>query len=61
MEYYHDTWKLGVKPEKKLKVIIVGAGVAGLATGIGLKQSGHDVTIFEQVHAMKEVGKSFHP
>jgi salicylate hydroxylase len=35
MEYYHDTWKLGEKPEKQLKVIIVGAGIAGLVAGLG--------------------------
>lgn len=35
MEYYHDTWKLSAKPEKPLKVIIVGAGIAGLTAGIG--------------------------
>ena len=59
MEYYHDTWKLGIEPEKKLKVIVVGAGVAELSCGIGLKQSGHDVTIFEQVHQMAEVGECY--
>lgn len=36
MEYYHDTWKLSIQPEKKLKVIVIGAGVAGLAAGIGM-------------------------
>lgn len=56
MEYYHDTWKLGIKPEKQLKVIIVGAGIAGLVAGIGLKQSGHNVTILEQVQEIAEVG-----
>ncbi|EMC93097.1 hypothetical protein BAUCODRAFT_38008 [Baudoinia panamericana UAMH 10762] len=56
MEYYHDTWKLGLQPERKLKVIIVGAGIAGLCAGIGLKQSGHDVTILEQVREIAEVG-----
>ncbi|KAI4724815.1 putative monooxygenase [Aureobasidium sp. EXF-10728] len=56
MEYYHDTWKLRNGPEKKLKVIIVGAGIAGLAAGIGLKQSGHNVVLFEQVKEIAEVG-----
>ncbi|KAK5128204.1 hypothetical protein LTR85_002871 [Meristemomyces frigidus] len=56
MEYYHDTWKLGIQPEKRLKVIIIGAGVAGLTAGIGLKRSGHDVTILEQVREIAEVG-----
>ena len=36
MEYYQDDWdNSSHKPEKSLKVIIVGAGIAGLATGIG--------------------------
>lgn len=35
MEYYKETWKLEATPEKKLDVLIVGAGIAGLATAIG--------------------------
>ena len=29
------------------KVLIIGAGVAGLSAGIQLKEKGHDVTIYE--------------
>lgn len=36
MEYYRDHVKLNITPEKKLKAIVVGAGIAGLATGIGM-------------------------
>ncbi|KAK8192581.1 hypothetical protein M8818_007751 [Zalaria obscura] len=35
MEYYKDDYTPKVTPEKKLVCIIVGAGIAGLATGIG--------------------------
>lgn len=35
MEYYQDNWHLDAKPEKKLRVVIVGAGIAGLVAGIG--------------------------
>ena len=34
--------------ENKKKVIIVGAGVAGLSAGIYAARSGFDVTILEQ-------------
>lgn len=38
---------------KKLKVVIIGAGVAGLCAARHAKQSGHEVTIYEQ---MSEIG-----
>lgn len=34
MQYYKDDWEAR-QPEKKLRVIIVGAGIAGLTTAIG--------------------------
>ncbi|KAL3476691.1 hypothetical protein BJX99DRAFT_227539 [Aspergillus californicus] len=39
-----------------MKVIIVGAGIAGLAAGIGLRRAGHDVKIFERSSLLREVG-----
>ncbi|KAK6532104.1 hypothetical protein TWF694_003266 [Orbilia ellipsospora] len=39
-----------------LKVTIIGAGVGGLSTAIGLAASGHKVTIYEAVPEIKEVG-----
>ncbi|KAF2121867.1 hypothetical protein BDV96DRAFT_639948 [Lophiotrema nucula] len=56
MEYYRDEWKLAIIPEKKLNAILISAGIAGLATGIALRQSGHHVTILEQVLDIAEVG-----
>ncbi|KAM3515973.1 hypothetical protein MY11210_000513 [Beauveria gryllotalpidicola] len=41
---------------KALKVIIVGAGIAGLTAGIALARTGHCVTIFESVSEITDVG-----
>ncbi|KAF3274273.1 hypothetical protein TWF970_008024 [Orbilia oligospora] len=43
-------------PSTPLKIIIIGAGVAGLSAAIGLSLTGHNVTIFEAVSTIKEVG-----
>ncbi|KAF9887004.1 hypothetical protein FE257_010620 [Aspergillus nanangensis] len=39
-----------------LDIIVVGAGLGGLATAIALSTSGHNVTIFEQTPELGEVG-----
>lgn len=39
-----------------LKIIVVGAGLGGLATAIALKQSGHQVTVYEQARELSEIG-----
>ncbi|KAI3390932.1 hypothetical protein diail_8347 [Diaporthe ilicicola] len=39
-----------------MEIIIVGAGIAGLSTGIGLRRAGHKVTILEQSSLLHEVG-----
>ena len=41
-----------------LDVLVVGAGLGGLAVGIALARKGHAVTIFEQAPQMGEVGSS---
>ncbi|KAL4863339.1 hypothetical protein BDV12DRAFT_202182 [Aspergillus spectabilis] len=39
-----------------MKFIIVGAGISGLAAGIGLRRKGHEVQIFERSSLLREVG-----
>lgn len=40
----------------KMKIIIVGAGIAGLSLAIALGQSKHDVTILDAAAALEELG-----
>ncbi|KAK7186468.1 FAD binding domain-containing protein [Paraphaeosphaeria sporulosa] len=40
----------------KLDVIVVGAGLGGLASAISIAQSGHAVTVFESAKELAEVG-----
>lgn len=58
MEFFKSdfVWQNHARAAKPLHIIIVGAGIAGLAAGLGFKQTGHDVTILEQVHQIAEVG-----
>ncbi|KAB8270626.1 hypothetical protein BDV30DRAFT_250511 [Aspergillus minisclerotigenes] len=39
-----------------VSVIIVGAGLGGLATAIGLRRAGHQVTVLEKAPALGEIG-----
>ena len=56
MEFFKDDLKWKPNSEKKLKAIIVGAGIGGLAAGVGLRKAGHDVIVLEQVAEIAEVG-----
>jgi len=42
-----------------LKVLVAGAGIAGLAVAIALGQQGHEVHIFEERAFSSEVGAAF--
>lgn len=39
----------------KLNILVVGAGLGGLATAIALRRTGHHVTVFEQAPKLMEV------
>ncbi|KAJ5925644.1 hypothetical protein N7454_008283 [Penicillium verhagenii] len=45
-----------VPEEARLRVIIVGAGLSGIATAISAALSGHDVQVIEQAKELAEVG-----
>ena len=42
--------------DEKLQVGVIGAGIAGLASAIGLAQAGHKVDIYEKSTFNNEVG-----
>lgn len=47
-------------PEFVCHVAIIGAGLGGLAAGIGILQAGHRVSIIERAPALAEVFYRFH-
>ncbi|KAI1634783.1 putative salicylate hydroxylase [Biscogniauxia mediterranea] len=47
---------LGRHAIRPLKVVVVGAGIGGLAVGLGMRKTGHDVVILEKVKQVTEVG-----
>ncbi|PHH74373.1 hypothetical protein CDD82_4966 [Ophiocordyceps australis] len=51
----HTSWRHGQTLDPK-RIIIVGGGIAGLAAGLGLVLTGHQVTILEQSSDFGEVG-----
>lgn len=42
--------------QPSFQVIIVGAGIAGLCTAIGLAKQGHTVTLLDRAHSLAPVG-----
>lgn len=45
-----------LKSPVSLDIIIVGAGLSGLAAAVSCSLSGHKVTIFESATVLQEVG-----
>ena len=44
------------------RIVVVGAGIAGLATAVALQRRGHDVTVIEErTHASSGAGISIWP
>jgi 2-polyprenyl-6-methoxyphenol hydroxylase-like FAD-dependent oxidoreductase len=41
---------------RRLKILVVGGGIGGLATAAAVRGSGHDVEVFERASALAEVG-----
>ena len=42
-----------------MRIVIFGAGIAGLAAGIRLKRLGHSVHVYEQAPQMNDQGNAF--
>ncbi|KAJ9144666.1 3-hydroxybenzoate 6-hydroxylase 1 [Pleurostoma richardsiae] len=43
-----------------LRIVIAGAGIAGLTAAVGFRQQGHEVTIFEKSELAQETGAAIH-
>lgn len=46
------------RPDNGIKVIIIGAGVAGLQTALECWRNGCDVTVIERAEDMSSVGRT---
>jgi salicylate hydroxylase len=45
-----------IKAKRPLRVVIVGAGIGGLAAATALRQRGFEVALFERADKLEEVG-----
>jgi salicylate hydroxylase len=52
----HNHKSLPLQAKLKLRVIIVGGGLGGLACAIALARRGHTITVLEQATQLGEVG-----
>ena len=39
-----------------MKALVAGAGIGGLAAGVALRKTGHEVEIFERSNELREIG-----
>ena len=46
--------------QQHLKILIAGAGIAGLCAAIGLAKQGHEVVLLEGAHRLSPVGAGIH-
>lgn len=44
-----------LESSRPLKILVIGAGIGGLATAVSLALKGHRVTVYEQAPALAEV------
>ena len=56
MDTFQDNFDWSFKAKRPFKVIVVGAGIGGLAAALGLEKAGHQVLILERAHEIAEVG-----
>ena len=49
-------WKEELLPNNRLRVAVVGGGIGGLSAANALFRRGLDVTVFEQVETLREIG-----
>lgn len=56
MDTLQDDFDWSFKAKPPFKVIVVGAGIAGLTVALGLKKAGHEVLILERVKQIEAVG-----
>jgi salicylate hydroxylase len=47
-------------PPTSLNILIIGAGIAGLACGLTLRRAGHTCTIYERSSLSNEIGAAIH-
>ena len=47
---------MSTTPAKRGRVVVIGAGPAGMATALSVHQAGHDVILLERYHQARPAG-----